>query len=113
MKRHSRSWIAPLVSLLLAAAALTCRGLVQMDLDRIEAYALSLKGVMSRTDAFQIEKLREAGAMMATPRQDGVDEMRIPGKRAHRDRARLAREGIEIDRRIQEALIRLARGTPG
>lgn len=41
------------------------------------------------------------------PRQDGVDEIRIPGERAYRERARLAREGIEIDRRIHDALIQL------
>jgi LDH2 family malate/lactate/ureidoglycolate dehydrogenase len=52
----------------------------------------------------------EIAAIKATPRQDGVDEIRIPGERAYRERARLAREGIEIDRRIQEALIRLAEG---
>ena len=143
-----RLWMVPLVGLLLAAPVdarafdllrsqeatiadihaalkaktLTCRGLVQMYLDRIEAYdrkgpalnaivvtnpdalkvadaldakfaqsgpvgplhcvplivkdnyettdmptsagSLSLKGVMSKTDAFQIKKLREAGAIM-------------------------------------------------
>jgi LDH2 family malate/lactate/ureidoglycolate dehydrogenase len=37
-----------------------------------------------------------------------VDEIRIPGERAYRARARLAREGIEIDRRIQDALMALA-----
>jgi LDH2 family malate/lactate/ureidoglycolate dehydrogenase len=50
----------------------------------------------------------EIAAIKATPRQDGVDEIRIPGERAYRDRARLAREGIEIDRRIQDALMALA-----
>src|SRR5882762_7390285 len=52
----------------------------------------------------------EIAAIKATPRQDGVDEIRIPGERASRDRARLAREGIEIDRRIHDALIQLAEG---
>ncbi len=53
----------------------------------------------------------EIAAIKATPRQDGVDEIRIPGERAYRERARLAREGIEIDRRIHDALIQLAEGT--
>ncbi|HEU4367361.1 MAG TPA: Ldh family oxidoreductase [Methylomirabilota bacterium] len=53
----------------------------------------------------------EIAAIKATPRQEGVDEIRIPGQRAYRERARLAREGIEIDRRIQDALARLAEGT--
>ena len=52
----------------------------------------------------------EIAAIKATPRQQGVDEIRIPGERAYRERARLTREGIEIDRRIQDALLRLAEG---
>jgi len=50
----------------------------------------------------------EIAAIKATPRQDGVDEIRIPGERAYRERARRSREGIEIDRRIHDALTRLA-----
>jgi LDH2 family malate/lactate/ureidoglycolate dehydrogenase len=52
----------------------------------------------------------EIAAIKATPRQEGVDEIRIPGERAYRERARLAREGIEIDRRIHDSLMELARG---
>jgi L-2-hydroxycarboxylate dehydrogenase (NAD+) len=51
-------------------------------------------------------------AIKATPRQHGVAEIRIPGERAYRERARLTREGIEIDRRIHDALIALADGKP-
>jgi LDH2 family malate/lactate/ureidoglycolate dehydrogenase len=54
----------------------------------------------------------EITAIKATPRQEGVEEIRIPGERAYRERARLTREGIEIDRRIQDALVRLAEGKP-
>ena len=54
----------------------------------------------------------EIAAIKATPRQDGVDEIRIPGERAYRERARLMREGIEIDRRIQDALTALAETGP-
>src|SRR5437764_1940107 len=54
----------------------------------------------------------EIAAIKATPRQDGVAEIRIPGERAYRERARLGREGIEIDRRIHDQLIRLADGRP-
>ena len=52
----------------------------------------------------------EIAAIKATPRQGGVDEIRIPGERAYRERARRSREGIEIDRRIHDALIALADG---
>jgi L-2-hydroxycarboxylate dehydrogenase (NAD+) len=50
----------------------------------------------------------EIAAIKATPRQEGVAEIRIPGERAYRERARLTREGIEIDRRIYDALTALA-----
>ena len=50
----------------------------------------------------------EVATIKATPRQDGVDEIRIPGERAYRERARREREGLEIDRRIHDALLALA-----
>ena len=51
---------------------------------------------------------RDMSAMLArvkaTARQPGVDEIRIPSERSFRERARTLREGIEIDRKIYEAL---------
>ncbi len=55
----------------------------------------------------------EIAVIKATPRQEGVDEIRIPGERAYRDRARLTRDGLEIDQRIHDALIALAEGQRG
>jgi LDH2 family malate/lactate/ureidoglycolate dehydrogenase len=55
----------------------------------------------------------EIAAIKATPRQQGVDEIRIPGERGYRERERRRREGIEIDRRIHDALIALAGGQDG
>ena len=55
----------------------------------------------------------EIAAIKATPRQEGVDEIRIPGERAYRERARLTREGLGIDRRVYQALIALAEGKRG
>jgi len=46
----------------------------------------------------------------ATPRQSGVEEIRIPGERGYRTRERLTREGIEIDRKIYNSLCRLSDG---
>jgi LDH2 family malate/lactate/ureidoglycolate dehydrogenase len=63
-------------------------------------------------DEYRRALTAEIAAIKATPRQEGVNEIRIPGERAYRERARLAREGIEIDRRIQAALLALADGTP-
>jgi LDH2 family malate/lactate/ureidoglycolate dehydrogenase len=40
----------------------------------------------------------------ATPRQPGIDEIRIPSERAFRSRERALRDGIEIDRQVYDAL---------
>jgi LDH2 family malate/lactate/ureidoglycolate dehydrogenase len=61
-------------------------------------------------DAYRHEVSERIAAIKATPRQEGVAEIRIPGERAYRTRARLMREGIEIDRKIYDALGRLAEG---
>lgn len=47
----------------------------------------------------------------ATPRQPGVDEIRIPGERSARERARNVKDGIEIDRKIYDALLAVPQGT--
>ena len=40
----------------------------------------------------------------ATPRQPGVDEIRIPSERAFREREQRRIEGIVLDRKVVEAL---------
>jgi LDH2 family malate/lactate/ureidoglycolate dehydrogenase len=45
--------------------------------------------------------------VQATPRQPGVDEIRIPSQRAFRERARAGADGIDIDRQVYDALITL------
>jgi len=47
-------------------------------------------------------------AIKDTPRQPGVAEIRIPSERAFRTRARNLSEGLEIDRKIHDALRALA-----
>ena len=43
-----------------------------------------------------------------------VPERMLPGKRSSRERKRVQREGIEIDRKIYDALLALPQGTlPG
>jgi LDH2 family malate/lactate/ureidoglycolate dehydrogenase len=64
-------------------------------------------------DEYRRALAAEIAQIKATPRQDGVAEIRIPGERAYRERARLTRDGLEIDRRIQDALIALAEGRRG
>jgi len=40
----------------------------------------------------------------ATPRQPGVDEIRIPSERAYRERERRRHEGIVLERKVVDAL---------
>jgi len=61
-------------------------------------------------DDYRRDLSRRIAAIKASPRQDGVNEIRIPGERSQHERERLRREGIEIDRKIYDALGRLAEG---
>ena len=40
----------------------------------------------------------------ATPRQPGVEEIRIPSERAMRERERRRKEGIVLERKVVESL---------
>src|SRR5688500_7854264 len=55
-------------------------------------------------DEYRRALAEEVATIKATPRQEGVAEIRVPGERADRERARRSREGIAIDRRIHDAL---------
>ena len=46
----------------------------------------------------------------ATPRQPGVDEIRLPGERSFKERAKHLREGIVIDQFIYDALVNVPEG---
>jgi LDH2 family malate/lactate/ureidoglycolate dehydrogenase len=59
---------------------------------------------------YRREVTRRIEMIKATPRQAGIEEIRIPGERAYRTRAHLLAEGIEIDLKIHDALRRLAAG---
>jgi LDH2 family malate/lactate/ureidoglycolate dehydrogenase len=61
-------------------------------------------------DEYRREISQRIATIKATPRQAGVEEIRIPGERGYRQRAHHLRDGIEIDRKIHDALGRLAEG---
>ncbi len=46
----------------------------------------------------------------ATPRQPGVDEIRLPGERSFKERTKHLREGIVIDKFIYDALLAVPEG---
>jgi len=61
-------------------------------------------------DDYRREVSHRIETIKATPRREGVDEIRIPGERSYKTRARLQVEGIEIDTKIRDALVRLSQG---
>jgi LDH2 family malate/lactate/ureidoglycolate dehydrogenase len=58
-------------------------------------------------DVFNARMTQLIDRIKATPRQAGLDEIRIPSERAFRTRERLLREGLEIDRLVFDALVAL------
>ena len=99
------------------ALALAIRALgilcgASLDLEKVYGYAIiAIKpDLLVPLDEFREQVTAMISEIKATPRQPGVDEIRIPGERAYRERARLEREGIEIDRRVYDALATLAAG---
>ena len=61
-------------------------------------------------DDFRRHMSEMLAKVKAAPRQPGVDEIRLPGERSSRERARHLSAGIEIDRKIYEALLALPQG---
>lgn len=56
---------------------------------------------------FQREVTALIDEVKATPRQPGIDEIRIPSERAFRQREKSLREGLEIDSAVYDALKQL------
>ena len=63
--------------------------------------------LLTDLDDFKRELSELVACIKATPRTEGVAEIRIPGERAFRSRERLRSEGIELDRQVYEALAAL------
>jgi LDH2 family malate/lactate/ureidoglycolate dehydrogenase len=59
-------------------------------------------------DEFKRELTQTLERIKSTPRQPGVDEIRLPSERAFRERERALRNGIVIDRNIHQALLYFA-----
>jgi LDH2 family malate/lactate/ureidoglycolate dehydrogenase len=77
-----------------------------LDLERDNGYLfIAFKpDLLVPLDAFRRELSDLVARVKAVPRQEGVDEIRIPGERAFRHRARALREGIPVDRAVYDAL---------
>lgn len=66
--------------------------------------------LMIPLDEFKQQMTDLITRIKATPRQPGVDEIRLPSERSFRERKRSLRDGIEIERPIHDALLALAVG---
>ncbi len=83
-----------------------------LDVEKDNGYFfVALKPDLLRPlDDFKREMTALIERVKATPRQKRVEEIRIPSERAFRCRERALRDGIEIDRLVHDALVRLAAG---
>jgi LDH2 family malate/lactate/ureidoglycolate dehydrogenase len=59
-------------------------------------------------ETFERKMTELVDRVKATPRQHGVDEIRIPSERAFRNRAKALSEGLEIDRAVYDSLVQLS-----
>jgi LDH2 family malate/lactate/ureidoglycolate dehydrogenase len=93
-------------ALALAARALGVLCGPALDLEKIYGFlTIAIKPDLLVPAAEYRSQLSAAIAeIKATPRQDGVGEIRIPGERSQRERSQRLREGIEIDRQTYAAL---------
>jgi len=64
--------------------------------------------LVGSADVFKRRVTQLIQRIKATPRQPGVDDIRIPSERAFRSRERALRDGLEIDRLVFDALVALA-----
>ncbi len=63
--------------------------------------------ILGPSDVFERQVTELIDRIKATPRQTGVDEIRIPSERAFRSRERLLLEGLDCDKLVYDALVAL------
>jgi LDH2 family malate/lactate/ureidoglycolate dehydrogenase len=63
--------------------------------------------LVGMADVFDRRMTQLIERIKATPRQPGIDEIRIPSERAFRSRERALREGLNIDQLVFDALVAL------
>ena len=94
-----------------ALGALACSGSEQ-ESDYGYLFIAFQPDLLGPADVAERRVTRLIERIKATPRQRGVDEIRIPSERAFRCRERALREGLELDRLVFDALVAL-RAQPG
>ena len=102
-KGYGLSFVVQIMGLLAGAAL--ARGQVQ---DYGFLFLAFDPGLLIPVDEFKREVSELIDRLKATPRQPGVEEIRIPSERAFRERERRRVEGIVVERTVVEALHALA-----
>lgn len=98
-KGFGLSLIVQALSLLTGAAS--ARGQLQ---DYGFLHVIFDPGLMMPREEFSSQVSRLLAEVKRTPRQPGVEEIRIPGERARRERQQRLTEGLWVDRRVIDAL---------
>ncbi len=80
-----------------------------LDLEKDNAYLFIVfkPDLLMELEQFKREVTELVDRVKNTPRQPGVDEIRIPSERAFREREKLSREGIVIDKLVYDLLLEL------
>jgi LDH2 family malate/lactate/ureidoglycolate dehydrogenase len=95
------------LALIVQAFGLLAGSALDPDKDDGYLFVVFKPDLLADLDDFKQQVAELIERVKATPRQDEVREIRIPGERAFRSRERALREGIEIDRLVYNALAAL------
>src|SRR6516162_8369549 len=95
------------LALIVQAFGLLAGSVLDPDKDDGYLFVVFKPDLLADLDDFKQQVAELIERVKATPRQDEVREIRIPGERAFRSRERASCEGIEIDRLVYDALAAL------
>lgn len=96
------------LALAMDALGALCAGIRQPDAASSYIFIACKPDLFLPLEDYRREIAERIATIKATPRQAGVSEIRIPGERSYRERARRMQEGIEIGGTIYDALRDLA-----
>jgi LDH2 family malate/lactate/ureidoglycolate dehydrogenase len=96
------------LALMIQALGLLAGSAAQADSDYGYLFVAFRPALLGPPDVFERKVTELIKRVKATPRQPGVDEIRIPSERAFGHRERALREGLEIDQLVADALAALS-----
>ena len=96
------------LALMIQALGLLAGSGLDADIDYGYLFIALRPDLFGPVDAFEQQVTKLIERIKATPRQPGVDDIRIPSERAFRARERALNEGLEIDRMVYNSLVALS-----